>query len=90
MSSVTAAVTSFALVTGGRPSAKVRVASAFSVVRPSPRALGRRYSGLRRTVYRALRTSNSSSTKVGVPGSAYLLRSIPPSRTPPLERSYKA
>ena len=84
---MTAAVTSLARVTGALPSAKVRVASAFSVVKPSPRALGRGYSGLRRTVCRWPRTSNSSSTKVGVAGSAYLLRSMAPSRTPPLERS---
>ena len=58
------------------------VAAAFAVGKPSPGAVGRGYSGVRRTVERAPFSSNSSSTKVGVLSSAYLQRSMEPSRMP--------
>ena len=67
-----------------RPSGNRSSAAARSVVRPSPRAFGRSYSGFRRMPYVRPPLSNTSAASVGVPGSAYFDRSIDASRLMPL------
>ena len=81
--SMTARLTSFCFEIT-RPSGYVICASAFASVKPSPRFFGRLYSGLRFTVYSFPAYANTSSTSVGMSGSAYFERNMSVSLLLPL------
>ena len=91
-SSRTRAFTAAVRVTGGFSglSSSHSVASAPSVVVPSPRSFGRSYAGLRSTRYRRPRCSNSSSTYVFTSGAAKSLLSVRALRKLPLGSPYRA
>lgn len=83
------AVTSMSRLTV-EPSGSHSSAEAGWRVLPSPRRLGRVYSGRRVTVYLLPRCSNSRVTKVSVSGEAKSLRRPSPPRISPLASPYRA
>jgi len=72
------------------PSRRCRWTRLASVVNPSPRFFGRRYSGLRVTWYRTPRSDHCSSTSVRASGAAKCERSLSSAESAPARPPYRA